>query len=73
MYGWQESYKAAALETDRSKLPERVRAALASINDRVRELNLGHDSAHERYAIREALNVLSALSVVSSGSERPTS
>ncbi len=62
MYGWEESYKAAALETDRSKLPERLKAALIAIHRRIRELNLGHDSVRERYAIREALGVLSVVS-----------
>jgi hypothetical protein len=62
MYGWEESYKAAALETDHSKLPERIKAALIAIHRRIRELNLGHDSLQERYAIREALHVLTVVS-----------
>jgi hypothetical protein len=72
MYEWDEFYKAVILETDRSKLPERVRTALTAINRRVRELNEGHGSAHESYAIREALNVLSVLSIISNDTEQPT-
>jgi hypothetical protein len=72
MYAWEESYRAAALETDRSKLPERIRAALAVINRRVHELNGGKGSANERAAVREALDVLIILSIVSDDTERPT-
>jgi hypothetical protein len=72
MYAWDKSYKAVLLETDRSKLPERVRAALTAINRRIRDLNEGHGSAHEWYAIREALNVLGVLSIISNDAEQPT-
>ena len=72
MYTWEESYRAAALEKDRSKLPERIRAALAVINRRVHELHDGKGSANERAAVREALDVLIILSIVSDESERPT-
>jgi hypothetical protein len=64
MYGWEESYKSAMLETDRSKLPERIDATQTSINRRLQEINAGHDSREERYAIRDAmagLNVLKRL------------
>jgi hypothetical protein len=63
MYAWEESYRAAAFENDRSKLPERIQAALTVINRRVRELNEGKGSASERSAIREALDVLIILRV----------
>lgn len=72
MYAWEESYKAAAFETDRSKVRERIRAALTVINRRVRELNEGKGSAKERSAVREALDVLIILTVVSDDSGRPT-
>jgi hypothetical protein len=70
MYPWEESYRAAALETDRSKLPERIRAALSVINRRVHELKGVQGSANERSAVREALDVLIILSVVSEDSTR---
>ncbi len=40
MYGWEESYKLAMLETDRSKLQERIEAAQVS-NRRLQETNGG--------------------------------
>jgi hypothetical protein len=54
IYGWEESYKHAMLETDRSKIPERIDAAQTAIN-RLDEINAGHDSREERLAIRDAL------------------
>jgi len=54
MYGWEESYKSAMLETDRSKLWERIEAAQTSIDRRLQEINAGHDSKEERLAIRDA-------------------
>jgi hypothetical protein len=61
MYGWEESYKSAMMETDRSKLWERIEAAQTSINHRLQEINAGHDSAEERRAIRDALAGLNVL------------
>jgi hypothetical protein len=61
MYGWEESYTNAMLETDRSKLPERIEAAQTSINHRLQEINAGHDSVDERRAIRDALAGLNVL------------
>jgi hypothetical protein len=61
MYGWEESYQRAILETDRSKLPERIDAAQTSINHRLQEINAGHDSKEERLAIRDALAGLKVL------------
>jgi hypothetical protein len=61
MYGWQESYNNAMLETDRSKLQKRIKAAQAAIDHRLREINAGHDSREERYAIRDALAGLNVL------------
>jgi hypothetical protein len=61
MYGWEESYKNAMLETDRSRLPERIEAAQTSINRRLQEINAGHDSKEERQAIRDALAGLNIL------------
>ena len=55
MYGWEETYKNAMLETDRSKLWERIEAAQTAIDRRLQEINVGHDSREERRAIRDAL------------------
>jgi hypothetical protein len=62
MYGWEESYKNAMLETDRSKLGERIDAAQTAIDRRLQEINAGHDSVEERGAIRDALARLRVLS-----------
>jgi hypothetical protein len=61
MYGWEESYKSAMMETDRSKLWERIEEAHTAINRRLQEINAGHDSREERYAIRDALAGLNVL------------
>ena len=55
MYGWEETYKSAMLETDRSKLQVRIEAAQNAIDRRLRQINGGHDSVEERRAIRDAL------------------
>jgi hypothetical protein len=44
MYGWEESYQRAMLETDRSTLPGRIEAAKTAIDRRLQEINAGHDS-----------------------------
>ena len=61
MYGWVESYQSAILETDRSKLSERIEAAQTAIDRRLQEINAGHDSVDERRAIRDALAGLNVL------------
>ena len=61
MYGWEETYKNAMLETDRSKLWERIEAAQTSIDRRLEQINAGHDSREERQAIRDALAGLNVL------------
>ena len=61
MYGWEESYKNAMLETDRSRLPKRIKAAQVAIDQRLQEINSGHDSREERYAIRDAMAGLNVL------------
>ena len=39
IYKWYESYKAALLETDWSKMSERIQAAEAALSQRKRELS----------------------------------
>ena len=61
-YQWHEFYKAAVLETDWSKMEERVRAAESAIRDRQAELSLDHaGTPEERQAITDALNGLDVL------------
>jgi len=59
---WEELYKAAVLELDREKLPDRLHAAKAAIDDRLHELQLDHGGrAEERQAISDALASLNVL------------
>ena len=44
---WQKAYQIAALETDWSKMEDRIRAAETAIEQRVEELNLDHGGAPE--------------------------
>jgi hypothetical protein len=61
-YKWYEFYKSAVLETDWSKMEERIRAAEDAIRERESELNLDHGgSPEEREAIAGALRSLSVL------------
>ena len=59
---WYESYRAAALETDWTKMEERVRAAEFEIHKRQHLLFEDHGGTpQERYALASALNRLWAL------------
>jgi hypothetical protein len=61
-YEWQRPYVAAVLETDRTKLPQRIAEAHASIRARVGELSQDHfGTPEERMAIETALNGLQLL------------
>ena len=57
-YPWFELYRAALLEVDTSKLPERVENARRAINQRTKTGTLSSD---ESEAITDALNVLFVL------------
>jgi len=62
-YEWQRPYVAAVLETDRSKLSERLAEAHAAIKARVGELSQDHfGTPEERMAIEAALGGLKTLS-----------
>jgi hypothetical protein len=39
-YVWEESYNAAVLETDDTKMPNRLRAAKGAIDTRLQELQM---------------------------------
>jgi hypothetical protein len=61
-YNWQDSYKAALLETDWTKMVELVQAAESEIHKRRLELFKDHNGTHEeREAVVNALNGLSVL------------
>ena len=62
IYKWHEAYKAALLETDWSKMPERIQAAEAAVRQRKRELELDHGgTAEENQAIADAMRGLTVL------------
>lgn len=61
-YPWGRSYKAAILETDRSKLAKQIRLAEHAITTRLQELNNDHGGTpEEQAAIRDALSGLNML------------
>jgi hypothetical protein len=60
--GWFEFYKAAVLEADWWKLPERIRAAESALDERQRVLSADHGGTpEERRAIANALTSLAVL------------
>ena len=62
IYTWYESYRAAILETDGNKMPERLRSAELEIHERQRILSLDHGGTpEERQAMAAALNGVKAL------------
>lgn len=55
-YPWEEIYEAAVLETDFSRLPERIKAAQAAIDSRMQEMQGDHNGTPaERAAMQSAL------------------
>ena len=61
-YVWQASYEAAILETDDNKLPNRLQAAKAAIDNRLHDLQRDHGGTpEERQAITDALGGLNVL------------
>lgn len=61
-YFWYESYKAVVLETDWTKIPERIQWAESKINDRRCVLSQDHGGTpEERQAIANALNAMHTL------------
>jgi hypothetical protein len=61
-YGWDESYKAAILETDDAKMPNHIRAAKVAIDRRLQEMQADHGGKpEERQAISDALAGLNVL------------
>ena len=61
-YNWHEAYKSALLETDWTKIQDRILASEAALHDRKRELALDHGGTpEERQAIESSLNGLKVL------------
>jgi hypothetical protein len=59
---WHEIYKVALLETDWSKMEERIQAAEAAIQERKREFDLNHGGTpDENRAILDAIRSLNVL------------
>lgn len=55
-YTWETVYQAAILETERSRLPDRISAAQTAINSRIDQIQQDHQSTpEERDAIASAL------------------
>ena len=61
-YSWQELYAIALLETDWSKIAEKIQVAENGIRARLREFSMNHGGTpEENQAIQDALNGLSVL------------
>ncbi|MGA2391317.1 MAG: hypothetical protein ABSF97_20320 [Candidatus Sulfotelmatobacter sp.] len=61
-YVWYESYESVVLETDWTKMHERIQSAESKINDRKRVLSQDHGGTpEERQAIANALNSMCTL------------
>jgi len=61
-YSWQESYQAALLETDGTKMQERVHTAESEIHQRRLELSKDHNGTQEeRDALVNAMSCFRAL------------
>ena len=59
---WYEIYKVALLETDWSKMEDRIQAAEAAIRERKLEFDLNHGgSVDENRAITDAMHSLGVL------------
>ena len=61
-YGWQEPYATALLETDWSKIKEKIQVAENGIRARLHEFSLNHGGTpEENQAIEDALHGLGIL------------
>jgi hypothetical protein len=63
---WRTLYKAAFLELDRDKLPQRITDAQQAIMDRMEDLNRSEDGPESEAAL-DALNALRGLRKVADG------
>jgi hypothetical protein len=61
-YVWDEPYKAAIVETDDKKLPDRVREAKGAIDMRLQDMQMDHGGTEEeRQALIDALAELNVI------------
>jgi hypothetical protein len=61
-YGWVKTYHGALLETDWSRIEERIQQADERIRARLHEFSLNHGGTlEENQAIEDALNALKVL------------
>ena len=61
-YQWEQAYVTAILETDNTKLQERIDSANAGILARVKELKMDHGGTpEERLALENAIRGLNLL------------
>ena len=61
-FNWHESYRAALLETDWTKMQERLQAAESEIRERKRVLSMDHGGTpEENQAIADALKGMKSL------------
>ena len=61
-YGWQELYAIALLETDWSKIEEKIQVAENGIRTGLHEFSMNHGGTpEENQAIEDALNGLTVL------------
>ena len=61
-YGWQELYATALLETDWSKIGEKIQVAENGIRARLHEFSMNHGGTpEENQAVEDALNGLNTL------------
>ena len=61
-YEWQKPYHKALLETDWSKIEERIHAAEAAMKGKLQEFSLNHGGTpEENHAIEDAMNALNVL------------
>jgi len=61
-YGWQELYATALLETDWSKIAEKIQVAENGIRARLHEFSMNHGGTpEENQAIEDALTGLTVL------------
>ena len=66
---WKPLYETALLETDRSKLPERITVARSAILDRIEETFV-HSLPGEQRAMDEALRNLRRLAQLTTTAQR---
>jgi hypothetical protein len=58
---WVELYRSALMELDPAQLPQKIEVAHQAIQQRINELLLQKDGAHEHLALEDALRNLRSL------------